>query len=99
VLFRSLETLCQRHVGADVDLMKVDIEGAEEAAICGHERALARVANLVVELHPDLCRHDRVVASLRGSYEFLYRVPGRRSSKPLLLASRSRRPFPEYRPP
>jgi FkbM family methyltransferase len=94
----TLETLCSRHVGSDVDLMKVDIEGAEEAVICGHERVLQRVANLVVELHPSLCRHDRVVASLRGAYQFLYRIPGRRSSKPLLLASRSRRPLPEYRP-
>ena len=95
----TLETLCARHVGSRIDLMKVDIEGAEEAAICGRERALEPVANLIVELHPNLCRHERVVASLRGAYEFLYRIPGRRSSKPLLLASRSRRPFPEYRPP
>jgi FkbM family methyltransferase len=93
-----LETLCARHLAPSIDLMKVDIEGAEEAAICGQERALERVAHLVIELHPDLCRHDLVVASLRDAYRFVYRVPGRLSSKPLLLASRVPYPLPEYRP-
>ena len=33
----SLATLLNRHAGGSVDLMKVDVEGAEEALLCGHE--------------------------------------------------------------
>jgi FkbM family methyltransferase len=94
----SLATLLARHVRTPVDLMKVDIEGAEEAVLCGSEPALQNVDHLVVEVHPQLCNQDRVVATLRSVYDFLYQIPGRRSSKPLLLASHQPYLFPDYRP-
>jgi hypothetical protein len=76
--------------------MKMDIEGAEEAVLCGSETALRSVDRLVVEVHPQLCDQDWVIAVLRSTYDFLYRIPGRRSAKPLLLASHQPYPFPDY---
>lgn len=92
----SLPTLMARHVRAPVDLMKMDIEGAEEVVLRESGTVLQEVANLVVEVHPQVCDSDRVIGMLRKNYRFLYRIPGRRSSKPLLVASQCRYAFPEY---
>lgn len=93
----DLPSLLLTHVGAYVDVMKIDIEGAEEAVLCGNEDLLrTHVENLIVEVHPTLCNHDRVVETLREAYDFLSYVPGRRSSKPLLVASRRSYGLPEY---
>lgn len=71
-----------------VDLLKVDIEGAEEAFLCDGSGGLARVGNLVIELHPDLCDACRVDELLRRSFASVERIGGRTSSKPLLLCRR-----------
>jgi FkbM family methyltransferase len=75
--------------GGRIDVAKIDIEGAEEAVLCASEAELARIATVVVELHPDRCDTARVASALRASYGRLHRIPGRKSSKPLLLATRA----------
>ena len=39
-------------IGSPVDLMKIDIEGSEEAFICANEKSLDDVRNLIIEIHP-----------------------------------------------
>ena len=68
-----------------VDLLKVDIEGSEEAFLCASPALLKRVRNLVVELHPYLCNTGRVEKVLRDCYGTVEEVHGRTSSKPLLM--------------
>lgn len=68
-----------------VDLLKVDIEGSEEAFLCATPALLKRVRNLVVELHPYLCDTRRVEKVLRDIYGTVEEVHGRASSKPLLM--------------
>jgi FkbM family methyltransferase len=93
----TLETLLRRHLpDTRVDLLKVDIEGAEEAFLAGSAHLLPAISHLLVEVHPERCRLDRVVASLRGHYRCLYRMPGRQSQKPLVLASKNKYPLPEF---
>lgn len=72
----------------EVDLLKIDIEGAEEAFLCDGPGGLARVRNLVIELHPDLCDTGRVDELLKRSFASVERMGGRTSSKPLLLCRR-----------
>jgi FkbM family methyltransferase len=72
----------------EIDLLKVDIEGAEEVFLCAHPDALARVHNLVVELHPTLCNSGRVDALLKSAFRNVEYIGGRVSSKPLLLCRR-----------
>jgi FkbM family methyltransferase len=91
-----LHTILARHARGTVDLLKMDIEGAEEAVLTDAEASLARVRTLVVEVHPQRCDHDRVVSLLREHYAHLAYVPGRRSSKPLLVASRAPVALPAY---
>lgn len=68
----------------DIDLMKVDIEGAEEAFFCADPHALSSVKRLVVELHPQLCDTQRVRETLQQFFPQIDEIQGRKSSKPLL---------------
>ena len=83
----SLASILDR-CGGRVDVAKIDIEGAEEALLVDRARELDAIDTMVVELHPDRCDARRVARALSESYGRLYRIPGRRSSKPLLLATR-----------
>jgi FkbM family methyltransferase len=83
----SLKSLLDGFVGGSgiVDLLKVDIEGSEEAFLCAEPSLLKRARNLVVELHPNFCDTSHVEKVLRDSYQIVKEVHGRSSSKPLLL--------------
>jgi FkbM family methyltransferase len=85
----SLATILER-CGGRADIAKIDIEGAEEAVVADARRGvLERIRTLVVELHPGRCDTDRVAKTVTASYGTVYVIPGRQSSKPLLLATRS----------
>jgi len=83
----TLKSLLDGLVGTDgiVDLMKIDIEGSEEAFLCAKPDVLQRVRNVVVELHPYLCDTGRIQDLLRGIYGTVKEVHNRSSSKPLLI--------------
>ncbi len=80
----SLKTLLDR-VDGSVDLMKIDIEGAEEAFLKGGADLLKeRVKALVIEIHPRYCDENKVLAVLEKSYENIGQIPGTQTDKPLL---------------
>lgn len=93
---RSFSALMQALSPRPIDLMKVDIEGAEEAVLAGREAELAQVETLIVELHPGRCDTLRVEATLRAVYPHIYLIPGRTSTKPLLLCSAKPYDLPIY---
>jgi len=72
----------------NIDIMKIDIEGSEEAFICSNPEMLERVEHLVIELHPDLCDADRVRKTLEETFPNIKRINERTSSKPLLYCYR-----------
>lgn len=84
----SLATILAR-AGGRADLAKIDIEGAEEAVLVAGTGALAAIDTVVIEIHPNRCSERTVVELLRAAYPRLYRIPGRKSAKPLLLATRT----------
>jgi hypothetical protein len=92
----NLDSLLTDYIKVTVDIMKMDIEGAEETVLTGKEALLEKVDHIIVEIHPYLCNQDHVVGVLRRAYSYLYRIPGRASAKPLILAARRPYPFPEY---
>ncbi len=67
-----------------IDLMKIDIEGAEEAFLCATPDLLDKVDRLVIELHPGRCDTDRIRGLLQNMFSEIIEVPARISSKPLL---------------
>lgn len=61
----SLDRILKQHEFSSIDLMKMDIEGAEAFAIAGLEDSLAekRVKRLLLELHPvELAEHGSAVS-------------------------------------
>jgi FkbM family methyltransferase len=71
-----------------LDLLKVDVEGSEEAFLCSNHDALSQVKTVMVELHPDLCDTERVKSVLEKHYDWITEITGRVSSKPVLLCRR-----------
>ena len=69
-----------------IDLLKLDIEGAEEAVLESSTDFLRRVKCVVIELH-DNVNHGHCLELLRGVFPWIYRVTGRQSSKPVLVCS------------
>lgn len=65
-----------------IDLMKIDIEGAEEAFL--ENGTLEQVKHLIIELHPDNCDTLAVRKKLKKHYAKIEEVQGRISQKPLL---------------
>lgn len=76
---------------ATPDLVKIDIEGAEDVALRGSAaQPLAHVKRLVIELHPDRMDVSPVLAMIRSTYRHVFRVAARPSAKPLLVAMHER---------
>ncbi|GGK47024.1 hypothetical protein GCM10011322_37590 [Salinarimonas ramus] len=94
---RGFRTLVSQAAGSGdgtIALAKIDVEGSEEALLADAGATLARVATLVIELHPSLCDTHRVGAVLSASYATIKEIGGRTSSKPLLLCRDPRRTRP-----
>lgn len=69
-----------------IDLMKIDIEGAEEAFFEGAELMLDKVGRVVIELHPKLCDTDKVKGILEKRYNTIREV-SRIDAKPVLYCT------------
>ena len=72
-----------------IDVMKIDVEGAEEAFLCAFPELLQHVRHLIVELHPSACDAQRVRSMLQQQFARVEDVGGRLSSKPLLHCQRA----------
>lgn len=83
------EVLALAHTDRRISLLKIDVEGAEEAFLCGNVTALSRVDRLVVELHPNRCDVGRVRMVLEREFDFVEDVSREWSSKPLLHCARN----------
>lgn len=88
----TLQDVIAKMDDRQIDLAKIDIEGAEEAFICQHPDLLTKIDNLVIELHPGRCDTDRVDALLREKYSTVKEIPDRISSKPLLYCQNHNNP-------
>lgn len=83
----SLDALLQETGLQEIDLMKVDIEGAEEAFLQGQKENLKKVKRLVIELHKDYCDTTKVQELLKGIYKNISQLNDRNSSKPVLYCT------------
>ncbi len=80
----SLPDLLNMTGNENIDLIKIDIEGAEEKFLCSYPEALNRIDRMVIELHPKLCNTDKVQSTLEQYFPKIVAIQGRVSSKPLL---------------
>ena len=68
----------------NIDVLKIDIEGAEEAFLTAQPELLKNVKNLIIEIHPQICSEDNIRTLLAKYFTSITDVSGRQSSKPLL---------------
>jgi FkbM family methyltransferase len=80
----SLKTLLDM-TSKQVTLMKVDIEGAEEAFLNGNAALIReKVKALVIEIHPNYCNESNVRAILKESFDNIITIDNTQTNKPLL---------------
>lgn len=71
-------------VGGKADLLKLDIEGAEEVFLSAHPECLNLVEAVVIEVHPNLCSQQKIMEMLESRFSSITAIQGRESGKPLL---------------
>jgi FkbM family methyltransferase len=82
-----ISTQQERSKTTQIDILKVDIEGAEEAFLADTEdnkASLENVKNLVIELHPNYCDVTGVETLIKACYKHIIPQMDRLSDKPLL---------------
>ncbi|MBI3597183.1 MAG: FkbM family methyltransferase [Nitrospirae bacterium] len=68
----TLDGMVEKHSVTRIDLMKIDVEGHEEAVLAGGERALGMTRRIVMEYHgPEILDRVRKFLSDRGFKEVL----------------------------
>ncbi len=72
-----------------IGLLKVDIEGAEEAFLTAQPELLNKVDMIVIEIHPKLCNEQAIRSLLAEHFHVADEIKGRKSSKPLLFFRKS----------
>ncbi|MBX7144265.1 MAG: FkbM family methyltransferase [Oligoflexia bacterium] len=85
----TIDSLLAKVAWERVDLAKIDIEGAEGAIFSGATAWLSRIDRLLIELHNDRIEIEPIIQKLKTEFTFLYRLTGRKSSKPLLYGLRT----------
>jgi FkbM family methyltransferase len=68
-----------------VDLVKMDIEGGEEAVVPAAIDSLRRTRVLIIEIHNDRIDTAPVLSVLRSLYGYHWQLNDRKSSKPLYI--------------
>jgi FkbM family methyltransferase len=81
----SLKTLLSRLGWDRVDLIKMDIEGGEEAVVPAAIDALRQTRILIIEIHNDRIDPASILSALRSVYAFHWQLNDRKSSKPLYI--------------
>ena len=81
----SISTLLGNLGWEKVDLIKMDIEGGEEAVIPAALDVLRKTRFLIVEIHSDRIDAEPVISALQSIYEYHWQLNDRKSSKPLFV--------------
>lgn len=85
VLGANLEKFFELSKFERIGLLKVDIEGAEEAFLTAQPELLNKVDMVVIEIHPKLCNEQTIRSLLAEHFQVVEDIKGRKSSKPLLF--------------
>ncbi|MDD2921808.1 MAG: FkbM family methyltransferase [Anaerolineales bacterium] len=85
-----LDHFVEKYLQADegVSLLKMDIEGAEEAVLNAAQGILARVYAIVIEIHSAMCDESAVRELLEREFDFVYDLSASSTPYPVLLACR-----------
>jgi len=85
----TLDRLINEQCHGRVDLLKMDIEGAEQAVLEQAESSLMNVEHLILEVHPDKASWNEVLQLVNRNFRYVHLIPRKTSTKPLIFASKS----------
>ena len=85
----TLDQLLKNFCAGGVNVIKIDIEGAEEAFLCAPGLSLDGVENVAIEVHPALCDTEKVDAVLKKYFSIENVKQNTPSSKPLLYCRKA----------
>ena len=86
-----LQTFINEHMDGRVDLLKIDIEGAEDVVLSNSEKLLGTIPYLIIETHPDVCDEALVLEILHRHYPKLENLKSNQDDFKILIASKSGR--------
>ena len=90
---KSLQSLT-RDLGWDhIDLIKMDIEGGEEAVIPASLDILQRTRFLIIEIHNDRIEPAPVLETLDVAFKYRWQLNDRSSNKPVYIMANTPLPF------
>ncbi len=72
---------------ARIDLMKIDIEGAEEAFFETADSVLDKIDRIIIELHPKSCDTEAVKKRLNKRFKNVREISDRKNDKPVLYCT------------
>lgn len=81
----SLPTLLGSLGWDQVDLIKMDIEGGEDAVVPAALEVLRRTRFLIIEIHSDRIDSAPILSALHSVYAYHWQLNDRKSSKPLYI--------------
>lgn len=90
----SLDSLLKCLEWDEVDLIKMDIEGAEEVVIPSALEALRKTRFLIIEIHSCPLHASDIISTLESIYNNCWQINNRSASKPLYLLTNEVSKFP-----
>jgi FkbM family methyltransferase len=85
-----LDTFCDQHCLDHIHILKIDIEGAAQAALEACESTLDSVDHLLIEIHPPYEDRETLATMFRRHFPYVHILPpSHQSDLSLMVASRS----------
>ena len=84
---KRMETILSEENIEHIDLMKIDIEGAEHEVIPGSVSVLKKVRALLIEVHTDRLNPDKIYSTLSACFSHAWVLTGRNALKPVYIFS------------
>lgn len=82
----TLPALLEQFKLSEIDLLKIDIEGAEEQVLASSASVLRNTRQVVLELHPEQCDAAAVRAMLSSAFKHVHDLPRAAGGKPIVFA-------------
>lgn len=98
IVARRLDDILAEVGVVDIDLMKMDIEGAESAIVPVNEEVFKRTQILIIEIHTDRIDPAPVYNILTKCFSHCWKVSGRNVQKPVLILAHKDMPISDAVP-
>jgi Methyltransferase FkbM domain len=85
----TLSAFVDAHGRKNITVLKIDIEGAEEAVLAHDDAVLDRVEYLVLEIHSDRVDETAVMRAVRAHLPHVHRFTRHVADRLLILANRT----------